>query len=185
MAIVKNKKNRKKLLFSSGAVLVFLVLLVGYHSFIGLPFISTDDSDSGSQVSGPSAPTKDEIKAGDDIKNEIVNEGVRNGDPAANPDSKKKVNVLITDAGQYGDIVEIRALISNYYQTGTCTHTLTKDNHSIVKTVPANPDISTTICGNTSIKRSEFPTAGDWTLVVNYTSSDATGQSSQQKVTIN
>jgi len=135
-------------------------------------------------------PTQEEKKAGDRRKSEVDQQEQRRTQTQPSEvkpgkkTNKKDVTVVITDANQYEDIIEVRAFIPDYYENGTCTVTFTKGTQSLTKTTPAYKDISTTICTNPLIKRSEFTENGSWYVRVSYTSGGAEGISSEQKVMI-
>lgn len=143
-----------------------------------IAIVRSQNSTGGSNINfGP--PTQEEQEAGDDRKQEIVDEESR---PTG---TQKNANIIIVDASQYGDEIEIRSFINNVLEDGTCTITLRKDNDSITRQVPAHKDVSTTICSNVIIKRSDFPSSGLWNVSVSYKSSSASGTSETQTVTIN
>lgn len=132
-------------------------------------------------------PTDEEKKAGDARKQEISAERrLAESQPSSGSgaSSKKTVSVIITDASQYDDIIEVRSFIPDHYQDGTCTISFRKDDRTLTKTTPAYRDISTTICTNPNIKRSEFSTSGEWQVTVSYESADAKGTSNAQTITI-
>jgi len=118
-----------------------------------------------------SPPTKEESSAGDKQKATIVKNS--NADTSTPSSQDKTAEVIIVDASQYSDVVEVRAFVANHIEDGTCTYTFTKDNSKIVKTEPANADASTTPCITLDIPKSEFKLAGTWNLVVDYISTSA------------
>lgn len=127
-------------------------------------------------------PSDEEIEAGKQIKQESVQE--KDEQNNANNAPQKTVSVIITDASQYGDIIEVRAFIPDHYANGTCTITFTKDSHVITKSTPAYKDISTTICTNPVFNKTEFPAKGQWSVIVKYSSDTAKGQSEPQVIEI-
>lgn len=129
-------------------------------------------------------PTEEEQKSGDKRKEEIVN----NDEPSAPTqpsDQTKSASVIITDAGQYDNVIEVRAFIPDHYQDGTCTITFRRGSQTVSKDTPAYRDATTTICTNPLFERSEFPSAGDWQVTVSYKSAGATGQSETKTIKIN
>lgn len=127
-------------------------------------------------------PTKEEKQAGDRQKEK--NETAEDRRNHSDGQKKQTANVIITDAGQYDDIVEVRAFIPDHYQDGTCTITFTKDALRVEKSTPAYRDASTTVCTNPLFSRSDFNVTGDWQVMVTYDSVDAQGISQQQSVNI-
>lgn len=141
--------------------------------------IKTDDEGG---IINMNPPTKQEKQAGNVRKQEIdKEEALINQQEKI---EKKNVNVIITDAGQYAEDVEVRAFIPDHYQDGTCTILFQKDSLSISKSSPAYRDISTTICTNPKIKRSEFSSSGEWKVTVSYESKDSKGASDPQSIII-
>lgn len=132
------------------------------------------------------APTEEEKTAGDRHKEEIIdNEKKQNEAQKDNSSQKKTATVIITDAGQYDGIIEVRSFIPDHYQNGTCTVTFEKDGQTVIRETPARTDVSTTICMNPLIKRSAFPSAGAWQVTVSYDSEGASGRSEAQTININ
>lgn len=129
-------------------------------------------------------PTEEEQNSGDTRKEEIVN----NDKPTTPPqpsDPAKTATVIITDAGQYDNVIEVRAFIPDHYQDGTCIITFRRGSQTVSKDTPAFRDATTTICTNPLIERSEFPSAGDWQVTVSYKSAGAAGQSETKTIKIN
>jgi hypothetical protein len=182
------KKNRVKKLHVIS--LIILLLLASGLVYVYSQQDSADDMSNDSSTVNLEPPTEEEQAAGDEIKDEVV-------EPDQNPVEKppqtgnsadsndKKINVVITDASQYGSDIEVRAFASNHIEDGTCTITFSKaGQQTIQKEVQARADASTTICSNLTINRSEFPTGGEWSVVVSYNSQNAKGSSNSQIIKI-
>ena len=186
MVIIKNKNNRvstKKRAF----IVLATVVLAGAGFFFYRSYTSNNDDNWVDGVNY-NPPTEEEKAVGDTQKETADTEEEQQNPPKPSEQTtpqKKAVTVIITDAGQYDDIVEVRSFISDHYQDGTCTITFRKGSQTLTKKTPAYRDASTTICTNPLIKRSEFPSAGDWQVTVAYTSKDASGTSDAQTVKIN
>lgn len=129
-----------------------------------------------------SPPTSDEQQAADEQKDRVVQEEEKRND-TIDP-SKKNANVVITDAAQYDNVIEVRSFVSDHYQDGTCDIIFIQGDHKVAKSTPAYRDASTTICTNPLFNRSEFPASGEWQVTVTYSSVNATGTSKSQSVTI-
>jgi hypothetical protein len=126
-----------------------------------------------------SGPTEEEVASGDKQKAENVE---RDNQPNTPPHT---ANVVVVDGSQYNDTVEVRAYISNIYEDGgECTATLTNNGPTITETSKAFKDATTTQCGTIDIPRSKFATAGDWQLLVTYSSASVTGTAAAKTVTI-
>jgi hypothetical protein len=177
------QKNGKKVL-----LLPLLILLLGGIVFglekSGVINLYSRDEASNSNTPNPvntvnyDPPTEEEKNAGDEQKEEIVSE---ENTQNQKPDSAE---VIIVDASQYGDEIEVRAFVANVIESGTCTFWFHKLNIEITKTTPAYADASTTPCITLTIPRSEFPEAGDWGLTVSFESASVKGFKSQDVVTI-
>lgn len=182
----KNKKSRKKLfiilLASVIAICLVLFTLEKLH-VINLYTKSPDKAGEQSEGSinyGP--PTDDEKNAADTQKTKNQEKEEQRND--SEKQSNTGASVIITDAGQYDNVIEVRAFMPDHYEDGICTIVFTQNSQTISKETPAYRDASTTICTNPLIKRSEFPTAGKWQVIVKYKSPGASGQSDQQTLTI-
>lgn len=178
-----NKKRfaKKHVLLISLFTMLALGLVAGTLALKGRDSSHPETSSAGGINYGP--PTEEEKTAGDERKKEILKEE-QNTDPKPSVQTKT-ATVIVTDAGQYDDTIEVRAFIPDHYQDGTCTITFRQGNHDITKESPAYRDASTTICTNPMIQRSEFPAGGDWQVSVAYTSADAKGQSETKTIKIN
>lgn len=178
------RSNKKKIsLILLSVALVFLATaaleLTGVTDFYKHDK-APSDSDSSSINYQP--PTENEKQSGDKQKDKVVeDEAARNNPETQN---KQKVSVIITDAGQYDDIVEVRSFIPDHYQDGACTITFTQGTRKVTKDTPAYRDASTTICTNPLFARSEFPSSGDWQVVVSYNAGSFQGSSEPRTVNL-
>jgi hypothetical protein len=112
-------------------------------------------------------PTQDEVKAGDIQKDIITNE------PAKEP--AVEASVVIVDAGQYDEDIEVRAFVSNVIKDGECTYIFTSDTGTTLeKKTLAYADASTTPCITLKLQRSEFSSGGTWNVKVKYTDTGST-----------
>jgi hypothetical protein len=181
---VKSHKIKTRIIKVLPVAIVLLIIgLVGYR----LMHSNTDNRSNNEPQSGINydPPTDEEAQAGDKIKDDVnQKEKQSQNNPDQSDGAKQEASVIITDAGQYDDIIEVRAFIPNHYQDGTCTITLTKDTFSVSKSTPAYRDATTTICTNPLFARSEFATPGEWSVTVSYSSSGAQGTSSSETIDI-
>ena len=178
----KKQKNSKFSAPLKYFLLVLLLLVVGVIVYV---YVFDKESDSNntnveeiSEVNF-SPPTEEELEAGDEIKDTIVNNDGNN-----NPINE--ANVVIVDASQYDDEIEVRAFVSNIIEEGTCEFVFSNASDSFVKSTTAKPDASTTPCVSLIVPRSEFKTPGEWNITVNYSgaSSDTEG-SNETTFTVN
>jgi hypothetical protein len=170
------------ILLIAAGVLVFALETSGVTNFVNNKATDEQTSDVNPNDINYEPPTEEEKNSGDEQKDDVLKDEEQRNDP--DNQNKQTASVIITDAKQYDDIIEVRSFIPNHYEDGTCTITFTKDSQSISKDTPAYRDASTTICTNPLFNRSEFPGSGDWNLVVYYKSTGASGQSSITTVKI-
>lgn len=182
---LRRSTNKRYLVVVSIVVIIVAACLISAKAFNWWPFEGKITQTPIAQTGEFSPPTEEEKSAGDKQKDEIIQKEQDRNTSDQPGSGKKNVSVIITDAGQYDNAIEVRAFIPDYYQDGTCTITLTKDSHTVTKTTPAYRDASTTICTNPLFARSEFPVSGDWQVNVKYSSAGADGTSATQKVKVN
>lgn len=133
-------------------------------------------------------PTDEEKAAGDEKKKEIVEEQEQQDGQSTqtqqNSTAKKSVDVAITDANQYGGVVEVRSFVPSYSQDGTCTLQFTQGSRTFTRTTPGYKDVSSTVCPAVEVKASDFPASGEWQVVVSFESANAKGQSEARTFTV-
>lgn len=177
MVVRKRRKNQKPSkrwrlsLVIVGTVVLLAAGALGWYLTMGNPNENTQN------VPVYPGPTEEEQKAGDDQKAKLDEE--RPVQHETNEDGKQVVNVVISDASQYGDTIEVRAYIPDSFEAGVCTVTFSRNGEKIVKTVEAFTDSSYTICPMVAVPVSEFPAAGTWTVEVVYSSESYFGKVSQ------
>ena len=188
MARYQRKSNTKKYLIAT----VLALLLVAASVFAWQHYRPDDNNESASNNGSTinlDPPTEEEQQAAEDIKDRLAetdDETATTDDQPEDTADKQSARVTIVDANQYGDIVEVRAFVSNHIQSGTCSYTFTQtDQNTIRKERPAQPEASTTVCMNLEVDRDEFPASGNWQLTVRYESEDAAGSSEAQTITLN
>lgn len=187
MYSLKNKQHQLKqttpksrLIFILGSLLLlFVAALVlektGVTDFYHKAQSPTTDGTESSINYDP--PTEEEVKAGDEKKQEIIQE-----EESTPTEPVTEANVVIVDASQYDNSVEVRAFVSNIIKDGTCSFTFTKDNNKVTKVGPAFGDASSTPCIAQTIPVSEFSESGEWNLVVRY---EADGVAGSAETTVN
>lgn len=166
-------------------ILVLVLLLIIMGTTVAFVILSDDQPKAGdTSTVNYDPPTDEEIRAGEKQKDKIDQQEELIEQESQNPGKEKNVSVIITDAGQYDDIIEVRSFIPNHFQDGTCTITASQGITKITKETPAYKDISTTICTNPLINRSEFSSTGQWVITVDYVSAEAHGRSDPKTITI-
>lgn len=176
-----NKQRRSKLLL----ILLIAVLLLAVAGFFTYKhYFQKKNSNT---VYAP--PTQEEKQSGNEIKPEVVKrqeqEDAQKKDNTNSSDpTSDSAEIIITDATQYDNVIEVRSFIANKYQDGTCKTTFTKGSLTVSKETKAYKDATTTICTNPLIDRLEFKQAGEWQVVVEYTAGNVFGRSQPQTVKI-
>jgi hypothetical protein len=176
MLYSKDKKSKKKLIVGI-CILIFIVIVTLFVlEKTGVTNLYTKE-----KIEQPSAtqytpdtinynpPTESETKSGDSIKQEIIE--------SENKTQPDYASVVIVDAKQYEQEIEVRAFVSNVIQDGICTITFSKNSQTIEKTVKANADATTSPCTTLKVARSEFKETGVWNVEINYTSNTVIGSS--------
>lgn len=171
---IRKKSSKKPFIIA----LIAAVVLIGGGVWAYSYFSNDSENNNTRNVNeiNYDPPTEQEQKAGDEQKEQLTKDEQT---PQTND-----VQVAIVDANQYDDTVEIRAFVQGIIEGGTCTATLTKNGQTVTKKTDAFIDATTTQCGNLNIPRSEFPSAGEWSLKVSYSSESHAGTSEEWKVTI-
>lgn len=149
----------------------------------------TPRTDPSAETINLEGPTGEDKKNVEENKQRIVDQDKEsagsNGESAQEPTQQSRAaSVTITYAGQYGDSIEIGSYVTNVLEDGgTCTLTLTKDSQRITDDVEGVQDASRTSCPVFTIARSRL-SAGTWKAVVSYSSSTASGESSEKTLTV-
>lgn len=178
-------KNTKRLVYYALvviAVLLSTVLLLektGVTNFFKAKKPVTASNDQTTDSINYSPPTIEEKAAGDEQKTKITEN--TNTQDISKPNNAE---IVIVDASQYNDEIEVRAFVANVLEKGTCTFKFSLGSISFTKTQPAFPDASTTPCTTLTVNRSEFYSSGKWNLLVTFDSDNSSG-SKDQEVVIN
>lgn len=184
---MQNKKSESSKKYILLIIICLLLVLAAGSLLYYKTNIFKQPTKSVTETINYNPPTKEEMASSDAIKDKIVenqNNTSSNNTNSNHTSQTTNASVIITDAGQYGNVVEVRSFIQNEYQDGTCTITFTKGSQSLEKTTPAYRDATTTICTNPLINRSEFPEAGDWYVTVKYTATNISGISEKKLIKI-
>jgi len=157
-------------------IIVMLLILAGAITAGAYLAIFKDNDNTGEENNATNKinlepPTEQEQAAGDKQKEEIIDEEENTSVPDG-------AEVIIVDANQYDQEIEVRAFVSNLVEDGTCTITFTKADLKIVKEVPANADASSTPCVTLTLPRSEFSETGTWDVSVTYSNTRIMGTTS-------
>lgn len=170
--------SKKLLIIVFAAVLLVAVLIYSTKSRGG-----SFDNGANTDINY-SPPTDDERRLANSQKTQnVMRQESENNQRNNREDTNKVADVVITYAEEQNNIIEVNAF-SNKYEDGTCTILFSQGSSKITKQTPAFRDASTTICTNPLIKRSDFPSGGEWDLQVIYNSPSFSGQSELQKITL-
>lgn len=135
--------------------------------------------DTGEQRNDPLGPG---TSSTGDEDNKPVRDQTDTGQDGSN---LRTVSVFVTDASQYGDIVEVRAYADEVASKGSCVVTLKKSGETTVKRKTALINSSTTtVCKTVNIPVSSFSSKGEWTAVITYQSNSGEGVSDPQVVEV-
>lgn len=190
---IKSKKISKKTsLIIVAALAVVLIALACYvflfkGSLFGWSPYSTDASTGINHGTDYKAPTNAQIKEGDQIKSNSLNDKSKTGSsgsdqpPAPTPTSngKSSVGVTITATNQTNDAFQIRTLISALDDGGTCTLTISKSGHTtVIQTAGVQNLSSTSTCKGFDVPLANLA-QGDWNVTISYSSSTLAGSVSK------
>lgn len=174
-------RNRKKLIAVLLIVSLFILAALAYY-LVGAKN-SLNQSDSSVRPVNSvdyGGPTDEEQAAG-----EVQKEANKQREALDTAPASSVADILISDASQYGDTVEVRAYIPNIYEdSGTCTAKFTKNSQEVSVSSKAFKDAKTTQCGALDLDRQSFSEAGEWKLVIAYKSPAANGTTQPKTVTI-
>jgi cytoskeletal protein RodZ len=183
MKINKPKQNRRKIFSVVAAILVVLLAAGATWWWFNRPKDAPPsqpetpaktkpiDNSSSNSTDQPTKPATENTEK--DAENETADT------PSSSQTDKHSVDVLITDASQYGDSIEIRAYANTVESDGTCEISLTLGDKTITRQVATSQNVSTTDCMTTNISLSEISVSGTWQATVKYSSSQSTGSATQ------
>lgn len=177
-----SRRPKKKLIIILTVIILLLItgLLVANQSNNKDGRISKS-ADGASNAPGSTklnldGPTEEDKKQVEDNKQKLVEQAVEAQKKPA--PGKKQVVPTIVDAGQYEQVIEVRAFIPGIYEAGgTCKVTFSKGSDSFIRVIDAVQDATTTRCKTLNVARGEFTSKGSWLAIVNYDSPAAAGDS--------
>jgi cytoskeletal protein RodZ len=192
MRIVKKHHNKKNI-FLVGVVVLFVVIAAAFtyiYAFNGNLFGWSAKKNSSINYDPPS---KEEVSAGQDKKNDTVANTTPNQDsssvkssestlPSANAPSSTVAAALIsfTSVNQSEGSLQVRTLIDKVSNTGTCTIKLTRGAEIAYTTsAPIQALANSSTCKGFDIPTGEIAT-GSWTLVVEFVDQGMKSSASQE-----
>ncbi len=168
------KTSKKSVVYLS--LLILVILIFGIVAFFTMSEKNTPTKTAETDSINYNPPTAIEVQAGNDIKDDQPS--VAQQKPSSTASSPVNVTVVIADAGQYGDFIEVRAFMPQTLQEGECTVVFSKDGEEETFKAPAYPDASSTICNIEDISQDNFNLSGKWDVVVSYKSNNYYGSAS-------
>lgn len=176
--------SRNQVLIGASALIVILSVagyLIARGNNTEVPQSPTITTDTSGIDYGP--PTEEEKAEAERHKEELARQMEQESQPTGS--EKKQVTPVITNASQNGQEAMVSAYIQGIFENGgVCTVTFTKGSQKITKTSEAFADASTTICKSFAVSRSEFDSAGDWQVVVSYSSQTSEGSSQTKNLAL-
>ncbi len=175
--------------------IILALLLVGALSFVAVSALRGDSNpakkaaDTSKIDPVAEQQTIDEQKSGDKDPNTDNQTDNSDGNQQNAPDdnTKNTVSVVITSPQAYIDSesASLNGYVADVVESGgTCTLKMTDNAGKSVKSSrPAEPDATTTTCGQSSIKLSALH-SGKWIAVLSYSSKTSFGKSSEKTVAI-
>ena len=98
---------------------------------------------------------------------------------------KKVAELVIVDASQYGDMVEMRVGVTNLVEeNGRCEFTFMRNGVILTRTSDAIFSGTRIDCRTLEIPAKDFPAKGEWQMIVKYTSATAAGSSQTKMVMV-
>lgn len=176
-------KKRNKVLKS--LLLASLILVAASAGFWGVTRLNSDGPKSsptkGASNVDLSPATEEEIKDSEQHKDAAVN-----NEDIKISSSKRKIQPVIVDAGQYGNQIEVRSYISGIVESGgVCTATFTHGTSTFTRQSTGTSDATTTLCPKITLQKEDFPVSGTWSVTIAYLSNAAYGNSSNKSFEVN
>lgn len=182
-----SRRPYKKLTISVLAIAVIAGSLIILDAFnvVDLPFfkdkIKVQESTNTNNGINYGPPTEEEKKETEAFKE---SQGSGNDSPSITPSVPgqiKTVTPVITSWGQNPQTkdVEVSGFVPGVIENGgSCTVTLEKDGQKVTKSATGTANAQNVSCGLITIPFSEI-SAGTWNILLSYSSSTASGSSSQ------
>ena len=181
MKIQSKKMSKTPLIIAAALIALLAVAALTYvyafnGSILGWSNHKTSSNDKPSTNTNLDKPTDEQIKAGNDIKNENTDTSPA---PLPQPGSdKQSVEVIITTPNQNAGTLQVHTQISTVVNTGQCTLTLSRTGQKVTKTADVQALASTSTCKGFDIPVSELST-GSWQATLIYENDSLTGTASK------
>lgn len=176
MKTLQKQTSRKKAIVITIVVIILLGAAAASYFYMANTQQRSASTPETPNTTSLEPATKDQIEAGNSSKQQTVDgetkPGQSNSDKPAG--GGPTISVSITAANQNGSVVNIRALINELINSGTCSLKLTKGSSVITKTAAIQALASTATCQGFDVATSELP-AGTWHMVLTVSSGDRSG----------
>lgn len=186
----KSKAIQKKtvLIIAASAVAVLLLAGSGYYIWNNNREVPNPDPNGDSLgYVNYGEPTEQEKQQADQNKDAVVERQKLEQEAANNQNTGqiKQVTPQISTAMQNGQEVLVTAYVPGVFEDGgTCTMTAQLGSQKVTRTSEGFANATNTGCAPFRLSRGDFPQAGNWTVVVQYTSNTAKGVSSEKQLSI-
>jgi hypothetical protein len=182
-------KTRKILVFATISIVVVCASIgtVLYFNRGGGP---TTTGGSGVNLNPPTEQDKKETAEFKKALEDKLNTGGQSDSspspaPAPNTDTTPSLMVTLSYISPSAQTVQAGGYLTGILEdNGTCTLTLTKGSLRATGTSTGFIDVNKTTCPQISIERSQLSQSGQWTAVLSYKSTKASGASAPQAVNI-
>lgn len=177
MLLKETKKTRNKKVIVSTFVIVLLFIGVAVVYFLMTSRSQTTTTNNGSDVN-LSEPSADELKEGQRIKQNTVDQDEKTSQPNETAPETQTVSVSLNSI-QNGNQVIFDTVIQQVFTEGQCSLTITAGGQKIEKTASTFSGPSTSSCRGFSVATSELP-AGTWRATLQVTSGNYSGSANSQ-----
>jgi cytoskeletal protein RodZ len=184
----KSNINRKKvLILSLAAGLIIIAGIIVFFLFFNKSAPQQQQATNPVNTTNLDPPTTEEQQEAEQNKIEVTKDQQKETETTPKPQPGQKIDAkpFIVYVGQNGDAIELNGYTSAVFEDGgTCTATFTKDSLKVVRESKGFADARHTTCPPMSVPRNEFAQSGDWKATLSYSSSTATGTSSEATLNI-
>jgi hypothetical protein len=187
MRIRKTKilMSRKMVIIVSTIILSIAILFIGLEATgVTHVFNQSKANNTGTNINSVDygGATDEQKSAGEQIKAESTDP--TNTKNTNNSSDKKTMSVVITDASQYNNIVEVRSYANEIGANSYCIVQFQKGDVIITKKTDTLTNAVNSSCKTVDVPTSEFTSDGVWVVKITYTSDTATGKSDSINIDI-
>lgn len=161
------------------AILVIAILVAGYAIWQNGPQPSEQETARVDESHINYEPATEGQKNAAGIPDKDANQNTTNddNDQPTSVQNKQSVDVVITTWTQNDGKVKVNGYAAGIVENGgTCTLTLEKNGQRVTASRPAQPNVSTTTCGQSTIDATEL-SSGIWQATLSYSSDNYEGTS--------